>query len=102
MPTRRTFLWLTAACSGLPFIRLSAQRGRGAAPPPRAAPPSIAALTSMRSQAKPISKEERLARIERARRLMTSNTLDAIVLTGGTSLDYFTGLRWGGGERLFA
>jgi Xaa-Pro dipeptidase len=102
MPTRRTFLWLTAACSGLPFIRLSAQRGRGAAAPPRAVPPSISALTSMRSQAKPISKEERLGRIERARRLMTSNTLDAIVLTGGTSLDYFTGMRWGGGERLFA
>jgi Xaa-Pro dipeptidase len=33
---------------------------------------------------------------------MTENKLDAIVLTGGTSLAYFSGMRWGGSERLFA
>src|SRR5205807_1204809 len=65
-------------------------------------PPGIAALTSMRSQATPITNEERRARIERARRLMADTSLDAIVLAGGTSLTYFTGIRWGNSERLFA
>ena len=33
---------------------------------------------------------------------MATNTLDAILLMEGTSLNYFTGIRWWGGERLFA
>ncbi len=33
---------------------------------------------------------------------MSENSLDAIVLMEGTSLRYFTGIRWWGGERLFA
>jgi Xaa-Pro aminopeptidase len=65
-------------------------------------PASIAALTSMRDQAKPIAVEERRARIEQARRLMTQHKMDAVILSGGTSLVYFTNIRWGGGERLFA
>lgn len=56
----------------------------------------------MKDQARPITIEERRARIENARRLMTKNHLDALMLTGGTSMMYFTGMRWGGGERLFA
>ncbi len=32
---------------------------------------------------------------------MRANALDAIALAGGTSLDYFTGIRWGASERLF-
>jgi Xaa-Pro dipeptidase len=35
-------------------------------------------------------------------KLMNDNGLDAIVLMEGTSLRYFTGVRWWGGERLFA
>jgi Xaa-Pro dipeptidase len=65
-------------------------------------PPSIAALKSMKSQAQAITVEERRIRIENARRLMAENRLDALMLTGGTSLLYFTNVRWGGGERLFA
>jgi Xaa-Pro dipeptidase len=34
--------------------------------------------------------------------LMSENALDAIVLMEGTSLRYFTGIRWWGGERMFA
>ena len=56
----------------------------------------------MRSQARPITSDERRARIEKARRLMTTEKIDALVLSGGTSLVYFTNIRWGGGERLFA
>ena len=33
---------------------------------------------------------------------MSENSLDAIVLMEGTSLRYFTGIRWWGGERAFA
>ena len=65
-------------------------------------PPSIAALTSMRDQAKPITSDERRARIERARHLMTDQKIGALALTPGTSLLYFTNMRWSGGERLFA
>ena len=65
-------------------------------------PPSIAALSSMRAQARPITNDERLARLEKARRLMGGAKLDAVLLTGGTSLTYFTGLRFGTSERLMA
>src|SRR5262249_7347388 len=46
--------------------------------------------------------EERRLRLERARELMAQNKLDAIFMIGGTSLVYFTGIRWGNSERLFA
>jgi len=65
-------------------------------------PPSIAGLKSMKERAKPITVEERRARQEKARHLMESNHIDALLLMEGTSLDYFTGIRWWGGERLFA
>jgi Xaa-Pro dipeptidase len=67
-----------------------------------ALPPSIAALTSMKDQATPISVDERRARIEKAKRLMTENKIDALMLTGGTSMVYFTGMSWGLSERMTA
>ena len=65
-------------------------------------PPAIAALHTLRGEAKPITVEERTDRQEKARRLMRDNNLSAILLAQGTSLAYFTGIRWEGGERLFA
>jgi Xaa-Pro dipeptidase len=65
-------------------------------------PPSLAKLKSRKAEATPIPREERRQRQERARQLMTQNGLDAIVLMEGTSLRYFTGVHWWGGERLFA
>ena len=65
-------------------------------------PPSIARLQSRRKEAAPIPREERAARLERARQLLGENHLDAMVVMSGTSLNYFTGIRWWGGERLFA
>ncbi len=50
----------------------------------------------------PISDAERLARIEKARRLMVENGIDAMLLEGGTSMFYYTGVRWGNSERTFA
>jgi len=67
-----------------------------------AKPPAIAALRSRRAEAKPITVEERAQRQERARQLMRDNNLSAIILGQGTSLAYFTGIHWQGGERLFA
>src|SRR6478752_8926142 len=101
MMTRRSFLTAAAALAGSPT--LIAQRGnRGSSQVSTTLPSSIAALTSMRDQAKPITSDERRARIEKARRLMSQEKIDALVLSGGTSLVYFTNIRWGGGERLFA
>ena len=65
-------------------------------------PKPIASLTSMADQATPISTDERRARLDRARELMQRNKIDAVVLPGGTSLRYFTGLQWGISERLLA
>jgi Xaa-Pro dipeptidase len=65
-------------------------------------PASITRLKSRRSEADPITREERHDRQERARKLMSENALDAMVLMEGTSLGYFTGIHWCGGERLFA
>ena len=94
-------MWLSGAAAAFPIVRLSAQRG-AAALPAGPVPPSIQALTSMHDQAKPITADERKARLERARRMMTDQKIEAIILAGGTSLTYFTGIRWGNSERLTA
>jgi Xaa-Pro dipeptidase len=95
MLTRRSFFWSSAAA--LVAGRVAPALAQGAA-----LPPSLAALTSMRALAKPITNPERRARIEKAQRLMAEHKLDALMLTQGTSLVYFTNIRWGGGERLTA
>jgi Xaa-Pro dipeptidase len=73
-----------------------------AAPQQASVPSSFAALPVLKGRARPITNEERLARIERARALMAQEGLGAIILMGGTSLLYFTSLRWGLSERMFA
>lgn len=95
MISRRSFLTLPAV--GL-ASRLPLEQARQSA----GDPPSIAALTSMKDMAKPITAEERRARIEKARRLMADQKIDAVVLMGGTSLVYFSKIRWGLSERMFA
>lgn len=60
------------------------------------------ALKPMTGGIVPITDEERLARIEKARKLMAENKLDAILLEGSTSMFYFTGVSWGLSERTFA
>jgi Xaa-Pro dipeptidase len=102
MPSRRQFL--STSSIALTAVATGAARAQGhRAPAPQqggALPPSIAALTSMRAQMRPITVEERRQRIEKAKRLMTAQQLGAMMLTGGTSLDYFTGMQWGFSERL--
>jgi Xaa-Pro dipeptidase len=81
--------------------RLTGQ-GIGASNSPTPLPPSIAALKSLKDRAKPITTEKRRARLEQARRLMAEHQIDALMLMAGTSLVYFSNIRWWGGERLFA
>ncbi len=95
MLTRRSFFWSSAAA--LVAGRVSPAFAQGAA-----VPRPLAALRSMRAQATPITNAERRTRIEKARRLMAQHQIDALMLTQGTSLVYFTNIRWGGGERLTA
>ena len=65
-------------------------------------PEAIARLKSRKAEAKPITTAERELRIEKARQLMAANKIDAIMITGGTSLVYFTNIHWWMSERLFA
>ena len=60
------------------------------------------ALRDRHGEAVPITLEEREHRLERARALMAEDKLQALVICTGTSLRYFTGLRWGQSERFFA
>jgi Xaa-Pro dipeptidase len=99
MISRRRFLEVGAVAAVSPLLASAATREK---PGDSSLPPSLARLESRKSEATPITLEERSARQERARLLMNQNALDAIVLMEGTSLRYFTGIRWWGGERLFA
>lgn len=49
-----------------------------------------------------ISAEERQMRRDKAMRLMKEHNIGAIFLEAGSSLFYFTGIRWGRSERMFA
>jgi Xaa-Pro dipeptidase len=64
-------------------------------------PPAIATLTTMTDGVAPITVDERRGRNARAQALMAAEGLSAVVLGSGTSLTYFTGAEWGGGERFF-
>jgi Xaa-Pro dipeptidase len=47
----------------------------------------------------PITLSERKERVARAQRLLMQNKMDALVLEGGTSMEYFTGISWWPSER---
>ena len=79
---------------------------RPGGPPPPAAnlaqvPAVIKALKPMTGGVRPISDEERRARVEKARGLMRDNGIDAVLFEGGSSLFYFTGVSWSLSERPF-
>src|SRR5689334_10643321 len=63
--------------------------------------PALAALKPMTGDVKPITAEERAARVQKAQQLMAQNKISAIMLEGGSSMFYFTGVRWGLSERPF-
>ncbi|HEV7231024.1 MAG TPA: Xaa-Pro peptidase family protein [Bacteroidia bacterium] len=89
---RRNFIKSSGAAAGLAVLAPAVSF-------PTEQRPSI--LFPFHAEIKPISSQERLGRQETAKRLMKENKLDAILLEGETSLQYFTGVSWGHSERLF-
>jgi Xaa-Pro dipeptidase len=97
MFSRRRFLSTSAVAVALPALSIT----KAAAQTSVTLPPALAALKNRRAEAQPISTEEREQRFAKAQQLMRANQIDAIALIGGTSLVYFTGVRWWNSERLF-
>lgn len=59
-------------------------------------------LTHWKNCAPPIGREEREARVEKARRLIGETNADALLIGAGASLAYFAGVSWPATERLVA
>lgn len=88
MLSRRAFVqWAGTA----PFL---ASTGIG-----MAATSAPTALKSLIGAAQPITAEERRARIAKAQQLMAQRRVAALLIEPGSSLDYFTGIRWHRSER---
>ena len=105
--SRRTFIQSGAAAGlGLGAVACNTTPSAPAlapasAPAENRAHPAIAALKPMIADVKPITADERAARVEKARQLMVDNKVSAIYLEGGSSMFYYTGVRWGNSERPF-
>jgi Xaa-Pro aminopeptidase len=100
--TRRRFA--TTALTGLAG---AAVLGAGGIPSaenddPCDLPAPVRSLTPMTDGVATIADDERRARIAKAQRLMQEQKLGAIVIEPGTSLVYYTGVRWHSSERTFA
>jgi len=81
MISRRRFLAVGGVSAG---ALASPSLGLAASADDTSLPPSIARLKSRKTEAQPITREERQDRQDRARKLMVENGLDAIVLMEGT------------------
>ncbi|HZM99898.1 MAG TPA: aminopeptidase P family N-terminal domain-containing protein, partial [Pyrinomonadaceae bacterium] len=102
---RRDFLRLSAGVAGATLFGSSLAHADYDAPEPQqqgSLPPAIRQLRRMTDDVVPITLEERKVRIEKAQRLMREQRIDAIYLEPGSSMTYFTGMRWGTSERMFA
>ena len=101
---RRRFTGLVAGLVAGSVLRPEGTASAGAAAPaldPCNLPAPIQALKPMREGIVPISADERDARVERARQLMTDGGYGAMILEPGTNLTYYTNVRWGLSERPF-
>jgi Xaa-Pro dipeptidase len=101
--TRRTFVQASTIAAGAALLGrdANAQRRGNDNSVGNAIPETIRAVKPLPNPAPPITDDERRARIAKAQRLMTEQGLAAIVLESGTSMSYFTGVRWGLSERPF-
>lgn len=94
---RRDFVNLSVVGAGASFLT-----GIVACSPSSSTPKSISDMDQVSSRIldiSPISKQERKERVARAQELLKENGMKALLLDAGTSLNYFTGIRWGGSER---
>lgn len=102
---RRDFLRLSAGIAGVTLFGSSLAHADTETPEPQQQtnqPPAVRQLRRMTEGIVPITLEERKGRIEKAQRLMREQRIDAIYLEPGSSMFYFTGMRWGTSERMFA
>jgi Xaa-Pro dipeptidase len=104
--SRRTFVHSSAAAGigvGASACNATPQTAQAQSPAPATGGlhPALAALKSMTADVKPITKDERAARVQKAQQLMAANKISALMLEGGSSMFYFTGVRWGLSERPF-
>ena len=103
---RRDFLLASAAVLGTalvaPPVSFANTTDTESIPQRQDIPESIRRLKPMTTGVVPISDDERSARIAKAQRLMAEHGIDAIYIEPGSSLFYFTGVRWSTSERMFA
>jgi len=97
MISRRRFLEVSGLGAGVAAISYPLAATGSDEKSPASLPPPLARLKSRKHEATPISRDERHLRLERARQLLAENAIDAMLLMSGTSLNYFTGIRWWGG-----
>jgi len=99
---RRAFLRSACALPLLGRAAAGAVATGGAATAAAAAVSPDTGLKSITGDAKPISAAERRARITRVQSLMVERKVGALLIEPGSSLDYFTGIRWPRSERTTA
>ena len=95
MLNRRQFVQIVTLAGVATTLRAIASGATESEPqaPPTSQPQSFVALPAPKGQTRAVTSEEQLARMERACGLMLKQGLGATVLTGGTSLVYYTNLR---------
>jgi Xaa-Pro aminopeptidase len=89
--------------AGMTLTRRGIMKGAGALAAAALTPSILHAAQSELKPVKlppPISREERMTRIARARDLMQRNGIGSVLVESGPSLDYFTGIQWWRSERL--
>jgi Xaa-Pro aminopeptidase len=99
--SRRNFLKGTAAAS---VLGMTPPAGSCPEDATGALPEAFSGLKPLGSRVHPITADEYRARLKQAQELMNERTpkYDALFVAPGTSLYYFTGIRWGMSERLLA
>ncbi len=104
--SRRTLLKTAALGLALPEVAplASPAREAQAAAPPSSLPAPFEKLAPLGDRVHPITPEEFQGRVAQAQRLMreAKPAFGALYLSPSTSLYYYAGIRWSGGERLFA
>src|SRR6187431_238637 len=94
---RRDFLRLSAGMAGATLFGGSVAYAHSELDPQQGGtqPEAVRRLRRMTDNVVPITMEERKGRIEKAQKLMHDQRIDAIYIEPGSSMFYYTGMRWG-------
>ena len=100
---RRDFLRLSAGIAGATLFGSSLAYAHESVEPQQGAQSeAVRRLRRMTDNVVPITMEERQSRIDKAQKLMREQHIDAIYIEPGSSMFYYTGMRWGTSERMLA